>query len=215
MVSQSSAKQPASWVYAEGFVPEDEVLQRARARADALGCTPVQPGVGAVLTVLAAAVRPRTAVEIGTGAGVSTVYLLRGMPEDGVLTTIDIEVEHQRAAKEALAEEGVRSGRTRMIAGRALEVLPRLTDGAYDLVLVDADKTEYAAYLEQALRLLRPGGLLAVDNALWKGRVADPAQRDAQTVAIRAMAQAVLEDERLQPALVPSGDGLLLAVKRG
>ena len=214
MVSQSSARQPASWAYAEGFVAEDEVLQRARARADVLGCTPVQPGVGAVLSVLAAAVRPRTAVEVGTGTGVSTLYLLRGMPEEGVLTTIDVEVEHQRAAKEALAEAGIRSGGTRMIAGRALDVLPRLTDAAYDLVLVDADKTEYAAYLDQALRLLRPGGVLAVDNALWKGRVPDPAQRDEQTVAIRAMATAVLEDERLLPALLPSGDGLLVAVKR-
>ncbi|WP_345713527.1 O-methyltransferase, partial [Kineococcus glutinatus] len=192
MVFPSSAKQPASWAYAEGFVPEDEVLQRARARADDLGCTPVHPGVGALLSVLAAAVRPRTAVEVGTGAGVSTLYLLRGMPEDGVLTSIDVEIEHQRAAREALAEAGVRSGRVRMIPGLALDVLPRLTDAAYDLVLVDADKTEYAAYVEQALRLLRPGGLLAVDNALWKGRVADPAQRDEHTIAIRAMAQAVL-----------------------
>jgi predicted O-methyltransferase YrrM len=101
-----------------------------------------------------------------------------------------------------------------LIPGRALDVLPRLTDGAYDLVLLDADKTEYQAYLDQALRLLRPGGLLVVDNALWHDRVADPAQRDSSTTAIRELAKAVREDDRLTSTMLPCGDGLLVAVKR-
>ncbi|WP_432546830.1 O-methyltransferase [Kineococcus sp. SYSU DK004] len=213
-MSPTPAKQPASWAYAEQFVPEDEVLQAARARAADLDADPVPPGVAAALTVLAAAVRARTAVEVGTGAGVSTLALLRGMPEDGVLTSIDTDGERQRAAREALADEGVRSNRARLIPGRALEVLPRLSDAAYDLVLLDGDEREYSAYLEQALRLLRPGGLLAVDDALWNGRVADPAARDAATAAMRAVGDAVREDERWTPALLPCGDGLLLAVKR-
>jgi len=155
----------------------------------------------------------KAVVEIGTGAGVSSLHLLRGMPAEGVLTTIDIEVEHQRAAKEAFADEGLRATRTRTISGRALDVLPRLTDGAYDLVLVDADKENAAAYVEQGVRLLRSGGVLAVAGALWHDRVADPARRDETTTAVRELGRAVRDDERLLSALLPSGDGLLVAVK--
>lgn len=167
-----------------------------------------------MLRLLAAALPARAVVEIGTGAGVSGLYLLSGMPEDGVLTTIDVEVENQRAAREAFAEAGIRANRTRVISGRALDVLPRLTDSAYDLVLVDGDKAEYGAYLDQAIRLLRRGGVVAVDSALWHGRVADPAQRDAVTTAVRELGKRVRDDDRLVPALLPSGDGLLLAVLR-
>lgn len=189
-------------------------MERARARAEELGCTPVGAGAGAALRVLAAAAHARSVVEIGTGTGVSGLYLLAGMPEDGVLTTIDVEAEHQRAAKEAFAEAGTRPNRTRVITGRALDVLPRLTDSAYDLVLVDADKQDSSAYLEQALRLLRPGGVLAVDNALWHDKVADPAQRDETTTAIRELGRTVRDHEGLLPALLPCGDGLLVAVTR-
>jgi predicted O-methyltransferase YrrM len=209
-----STDKAQSWVYCEEFLPEDDVLLRARERAAQLGCTPVLPGSGAALSVLAAAAGARAVVEIGTGAGVGSLYLLRGMPSDGVLTTIDIEVEHQRAAKEAFAEEGVRATRTRTISGRALDVLPRLTDGGYDLVFVDADKGSYPGYVEQAVRLLRPGGVLAVDNALWHDRVADPARRDETTTTIREVGRVVRSDDRLVPAMLPTGDGLLVAVRR-
>jgi predicted O-methyltransferase YrrM len=209
-----SAPTPASWAYAENFVPETELFSKARSRSDELGCVPILPGAGAVLRVLAAAIPARAVVEIGTGAGVSGLYLLSGMPEDGVLTTIDVEVENQRAAREAFLEAGVRANRTRVISGRALDVLPRLTDSAYDLVFVDGDKAEYGAYLEQAIRLLRRGGVLVVDSALWHGRVADPAQRDAVTTVIRELGKRVRDDDRLVPAMLPSGDGLLVAVLR-
>jgi predicted O-methyltransferase YrrM len=163
--------------------------------------------------VLAAALRAKAVVEVGTGAGVSGLYLLGGMPADGVLTTIDVEVENQRAAREAFAEAGLRQNRTRLIPGRALDVLPRLTDGAYDLVLLRADQ-DYQAYLAQAVRLLRSGGVLALDEALGQGRVADPAQRDPGTTAVRELGKAVRDDDRLIESLLPCGDGLLLAVKR-
>ena len=101
----------------------------------------------------------------------------------------------------------------RLIPGAALEVIPRLTDGHYDLVFCDGDKQEYSDYLTEALRLLRPGGVVAFDNALWHDRVADPAQRDAETVAIRELGKAVQENESLVPALLPVGDGLLVAKK--
>src|SRR5690606_14896978 len=116
----------ANWAYAEDFVPEDSVLLAARDAADQLGCVPVLPGAGRALQLFAAALGARTAVEIGTGAGVSLIYLLRGMTPDGVATTIDVEAEHQKAAKKALAAAGFAPERARMITGRALDVLPRL-----------------------------------------------------------------------------------------
>lgn len=155
----------------------------------------------------------RAVVEIGTGTGVSGLWLLRGMRPDGVLTSVDTEAEHQRLAKETFTEAGIASQRARLIPGAALEVLPRLTDGHYDIVFADGDKQEYPDYLTEALRLLRPGGVVVFDNALWHDRVADPAQRDPDTVAIRELGRAVAENESLVPVLLPVGDGLLLAKK--
>jgi predicted O-methyltransferase YrrM len=205
----------ASQSYAELFVPEPEAATGARQRAADLGCTPVSTGAATALTFLAAAVRAKAVVEVGTGAGVSGLHLLAGMLPDGILTTIDVEAEHQRAAKQTFVEGGISPGRTRMINGRALEVLPRLTDGAYDLVFVDAAKEEYPQYLPEAIRLLRDGGILALDNALWHDRVPDPTQRDAETVALRETGRLVRDDETLLSVLLPLGDGLLAAVKRG
>jgi predicted O-methyltransferase YrrM len=205
---------PESWAYAEGFVEEDAPIALARRRGQEVGAIPIGSGGGIALRMLAAAIDARTVVEVGTGAGVSGLYLLAGMRSDGVLTSIDIESEHQRLAREAFAEAGVGHNRTRLITGPAMDVLPRLTDGAYDLVFCDGDKAEYGDYLQQAVRLLRPGGVVAFDNALWHDRVADPAQRDPDTVAIRELGRTVRDDERLLPALLPVGDGLLVAVKR-
>jgi predicted O-methyltransferase YrrM len=204
----------ASVAYAESFVVEDDVLLGARDRARELGCVPIGPAGGAVLRVLAAATGARSVVEVGTGAGVSGLYLLGGMAPDGVLTTIDVEGENQRAAREAYTDAGIAPGRFRLINGSAAEVLPRLRDGAYDLVFVDADKSAYSAYYEQALRLLRPGGVVAFDNALWHDRVADPAQRDADTTVLRDLGRTVRDDDRLVSVLLAAGDGLLVAAKR-
>ncbi len=198
--------------YTESWLPEDEALQAARRRGSELGAIPIQPGGGAVLQFVAAALGARAVVEIGTGAGVSALYLLRGMALDGILTSIDVESEHQRVARESLAEAGLPPGRARLITGRALDVLPRLTDGGYDLVFCDAAKGEYGDYLREAIRLLRPGGVVAFDNALWHGRVPDSSARDPETVAVRELLRQVRDDERLTPLLLPSGDGLLAAV---
>jgi predicted O-methyltransferase YrrM len=175
----------------------------------------LSPGSGAVLRLLAAAIGARHVVEVGTGCGVSGVWLLRGMADDGVLTTVDSEAEQHRLARQAFADAGFPPPRTRTITGRAGDVLPRLADAAYDLVFIDADKQGYADYLTQALRLLRPGGIVAFDNALWHDRVADPAQRDPDTVALRELGKTVRDHEDLVSALLPSGDGLLVAVKTG
>ena len=204
---------PSSWSYAEEFVAEDGVLAAARARAEEVGVVAIGSGGGAALRFLASALDARAVVEIGTGTGVSGVWMLRGMRPDGVLTTVDTEAEHQRLAKETFAEAGITGNRARTIAGAGLDVLPRLTDGHYDLVFCDGDKREYAAYLKEALRLLRPGGIVAFDNALWHDRVADPAQRDEETVTIRELGRTILEHEALVPVLLPVGDGLLAAKK--
>jgi predicted O-methyltransferase YrrM len=174
---------------------------------------PIGSGGGAALRFLAAVLEARSVVEIGTGTGVSGLWLLRGMLPDGVLTTVDTEAEHQRLAKQTFTEAGIPSQRVRLINGAALDVLPRLTDGHYDLVFADGDKREYSDYLTEALRLLRPGGLAVFDNALWHDRVADPAQRDPETIAIRELDRRVQESEDLVPLLLPMGDGLLVARK--
>ncbi len=207
-----SALDAASVAFAGDLIAEDEALAEARQKAAALGCTPIGTGTGPLLRLLTRAIGATNIVEIGTGAGVSSVWLIRGMAPDGILTSIDAEREHQRAAKETLQAAGVSPHRYRLIAGRAMEVLPRLTDGAYDIVFIDADKTEYGAYYEQALRLLRPGGLVVIDNALWGGKVADPSQRDPETVGLRELAARMAEDESLVSTLVPVGDGLLVGV---
>jgi predicted O-methyltransferase YrrM len=205
---------PASWAYSEEFITEDEVLTNARSRAAEVNAVPVGNGAGAALRFVAALIDARNVVEIGTGCGVSGVWMMRGMRSDGVLTSVDLEAEHQRMAKEAFAEAGIAAQRLRLIPGAALEVLPRLTDGHYDLVFCDGDKQEYPQYLEQAIRLLRPGGVVAFDNSLWHDRVADAAVRDTDTVAIREMLKQVNEHEQLLSVLLPVGDGLLLAQKR-
>jgi predicted O-methyltransferase YrrM len=189
------------------------VLAAARARAAEVGVVPIGSGGGAALRFLAAVLEARAVVEIGTGTGVSGLWLLRGMRPDGVLTTVDIEAEHQRLARQSFTEDGIANQRVRTIPGAALDVLPRLTDGHYDLVFCDGDKREYSAYLAEALRLLRPGGVVAFDNALWHDRVADPAQRDEETVAIRELGHHVAEHDGLLPVLLPVGDGLLAAKK--
>ncbi len=204
-----------SWTFADEYVAEDEVLAAARARAEEIGVAPIGAGGGAALRFLAAVLDARAVVEIGTGTGVSGLWMLRGMRSDGVLTSVDVEAEHQRLARESFADDGIPSQRIRTIAGAALDVLPRLTDGHYDLVFADGDKREYGAYLSEAMRLLRPGGVVAFDNALWHDRVADPSQRDDETTAIREVVEQVNASEELLPSLLPVGDGLLVAKKVG
>ncbi|MCD2194328.1 class I SAM-dependent methyltransferase [Actinomycetospora endophytica] len=195
----------------EQFTGDDEVLAAARERATEHGIVPIGPGACAALTFLASATRARSVVEIGSGAGLGTVSLLRGMPREGLLTSIDCEAPHQGLARQACVEAGFAPGRVRMITGRALEVLPRLSDAGYDLVLVDALTVEYPRYLEEAVRLLRPGGVVALDNVLWTGRVNDPVRREAISSALRETVRAVRTDERLAPLLLPVSDGLLCA----
>lgn len=189
-------------------------MTRARARAARAGVRALGPGGGACLRLLAAAVGAKAVAEIGTGAGVSGIYLLRGMRPDGVLTTVDPEPDRQQLARTAYAEAGFAANRFRVIPGRALDVLPRLADGQYDLVFCDGEPAESREYLAESLRLLRPGGMVCFEGVFQEGRLADPGLRDPQTHAMRELVAVVRESEVLLPALLPVSDGLLCAVKR-
>lgn len=197
--------------YLDNYLPEDEALSAARARANDLGCAAIEPAAGSALRFLATTLTARAVVEVGTGAGVSSLYLLNGMATDGVLTSIDIEPEYHRAAREAFADGKFAPSRARLIVGRAVEVLPRLTSGGYDLVFVDATRAEYPRYYEQGVDLLRLGGVIVFNGILADGKLADATQRDTDTQALREVAKTVAEDERLMPALLPIGRGLLAA----
>lgn len=203
----------ATLAYAEQFQPEDHHLQTARQHAESVGVVPVLPGARAALTFLACAAGAHNIAEIGTGTGVSGLALLRGMADGGVLTSVDLEAENQRLAREVFLAAGIGPTRFRLITGSALQVLPRLNDGGYDMVFCDGDKVEYAEYFEEALRLTRPGGFVVFDNALWHDRVADPSQRDPETLAIRELIERVGADEDLSSLLIPLGDGLLVIQK--
>jgi predicted O-methyltransferase YrrM len=203
----------ANWMFAEDFLPIPEVALRARARARELGLTVPSPSTCRLLAVLAAACAAKSAVEIGTSGGVTALAIIEGMPPGGVLTSVDAEMEHQIAAKEAFAEAGVAPSSTRLINSRPAEVLPRLADAAYDMVVLGGNRAEYADRLPDALRLLRPGGVLAVDGALAGGRVPDPARRDPITVTVREVDRTVRDLDGYTVALVPAGDGLLVAVR--
>jgi len=200
----------STWI--ADWQPEDDAFSAARSRAAEVGVAAVDAATGSVLRLLAASVGAKAAVELGTGAGVSTLWLLRGLTPDGILTSVDADGEHQRLAKASLADAGVPSGRVRLIQGRALEVLPRLSEAAYDLVFCDAARSENGDYLAAALTLLRPGGLVVFAGALAGGRVAEPTARDAETVAMRELARTVRDEERLTSALIPVGSGLLVGV---
>ncbi len=210
--SGSRSKPEAAFAdWANSWQPEDAPLLAARQRAAEVGVGAVDPPTGAALRFLVAAASGKAVIELGTGAGVSSLWLLRGMRPDGILTSVDSESEHQRLAKTSLTEAGVPAGRARLIAGRALNVLPRLSDAAYDLVFCDAARSENVDYLDAALRLLRPGGLLVYAGALAGGKIAEPSARDADTVALRELAKIVRDEPRLVTAALPVGQGLLVA----
>jgi len=199
----------------DDLVAEDEPLVLARANAEQVGdAAPVTALTGATLRFLAAAIGARAAVEIGTGCGTSGIWLLRGMRAGSVLTSVDSEPVHHQLAKAAFTAAGFGAGRYRLITGRALEVLPRLADGAYDLVFCDADRREYPEYLAAALRLLRPGGIVAFDRTLWADEPSNVAHRDPETTSVGDVRDQVFAEPALVPLLLPIGGGLLAAVRR-
>lgn len=202
-----------SWSFTEEYPLESSAAQLARSHAGELGVRAISPATGALLRMLAAAVGARSVVEVGTGTGVSGLWLLEGMADDGVLTSIDTESEYQRVARQVFASAGVKPARARLIAGRALDVLPRLADNAYDMVVLDGDPADTADAVREAFRLLRSGGVLVINDALARGQVADPARRDPVTVAARSIVKDLREREDAIVSLLPTGSGVIAALK--
>jgi predicted O-methyltransferase YrrM len=202
----------SSWKFAEELVTESDAIGLARQHSLEAGVETVSPGVGAQLAVTTSLVKASNIIEIGTGLGVSGLWLLRGAP-DATLTSIDVEVDHQQAAREVFALAGVPAARVRMITGRAADVLPRMNENSYDVVLVDADPTGVIEYVEHALRLARTGGIVLVAHALSGGRVANPAARDQITSDLRTLLTEVSSSPAVISSLATAGDGLLQLVK--
>ena len=204
--------------YAEAFLDDLErdqpsVMREAQERAADLGITCLSNQSSSLLELLAASIQAQAVIEVGTGVGVSGAALLAGMTQGGVLTSIDLEAEYQRYARELFESLGYAHQQTRLIAGRALDVLPRFSDGAYDMVVVDADPSEYPAVLNQAKRLLRIGGIV-VFNAVFDSGMADPSVRDYDAIAVRDCAAQLQNDDDWLPALLTVGSGLLLGSLR-
>lgn len=206
------AEKESSWKFAEDFVVESAEIAQARQHSVEIGVEAVSPATGAHLALIAAASNARNIMEIGTGVGVSGLWMLAGAPEAD-LTSIDSEVDHQLLAKATFTNAGIPSSRVRLIAGRALDVLPRMNESSYDLVLVDADPGSVIEYVEHGLRMVRPGGTVLVAHALWRGRVADPAQRDETVAGFRSLLREIADSDAVISALSPVGDGLLQLTK--
>jgi len=204
----------SNWRFAEEFVSESAEIAGARLHSIELGVDAVSPAVGAQIAVVAAATNPTSMIEVGTGVGVSGLWLFAGAPR-AMLTSIDIEAEHQQEARKTFLEAGIPGNRVRLITGRALDVLPRMNEGSYDIVLIDADPGSVIEYVEHGLRLVRAGGTVLVTHALWRGRVADPAKRDDTTVGYRTLLKEIAGSDAVISALSPVGDGLLQLTKRG
>jgi len=201
--------------FAENFIPEDEVITRARARGIEVGAQDISSGTGSLLRFLAHLISAQSVVEVGTGSGAGSIWLLRGMIESGTLTSIDAEAEHARIARQAFADDGISPQRFRLITNPVMDVISKLTDRAYDLVVLRNDPADLAVAVEEAHRILRSGGVLVIDTFFGGAKVNDPAQRDPQTIARREAGKAIKSAPALWvSSLFLAGDGVLVAIKR-
>lgn len=187
---------------------EPDHIARARAHALEIGAEPISAPVGAQIAVIAAASRALNVVEIGTGGGISGLWLLHGSPR-ATLTTIDSEPEHLAVARSSFAEARIPAARARFITGRAADVLPRMNEASYDIVMIDADPDGVIEYVEHGLRLVRAGGTVLVPRILAGGAVADPVRRDPITNAFRSLIEATQSSSAVIPAISTVGEGLL------
>jgi predicted O-methyltransferase YrrM len=200
--------------FAEGFIPEDFFKSQARTRGVELGTTDTTPGAGAFLRYLTFTLKAQSVVEVGTGSGVGSLWLLDGMLESGTLTSIDDEMEHTQIAKLAFADADITQGRYRLITNTVVDVISKLTDRAYDLVVLRHNPEDLSYVISEAHRILRSGGALVIDNYYGGGKVSDAAQRDPKTVALRDAGKIIRNDsEHWVSSLIPIGDGLLVATK--
>ena len=200
--------------YAESFISEDEVKRDARARGEEIGVTDATSGTGAYLKHLAHSLSAQSVVEIGTGSGVGALWVLEGMLASGTLTSIDDEMEHSNIAKIAFQDAQIAPARFRLITNPVMDVMTKLADRAYDLVIFRHNPEDLPFAIAEAHRILRSGGVFVVDNFFGGSKVSDPAQRDPKTVALRESGKSLKNDsDNWVVSLIPTGDGLLLATK--
>ncbi len=203
----------------EHSVREPEVLARLRDVTSAMPYAEMQigPEQGQFMALLARLIGARRCIEVGTFTGYSSLAVALALPEDGRIIACDVSHEWTSIARQFWREAGV-AHKIDLRLQPAVRTLAELTaaggENQFDFAFIDADKTGYAGYYEQLLRLLRPGGLIVADNTLWSGRVADRSVNEEDTVALRAFNDTLHADERVDLSLVPIGDGLTLARKR-
>ena len=176
----------------------------------------ISPEQGQLMALLVQAIGARRAIEIGTFTGYSALWVALALPADGRLVCCDVSAQWTAVGKPFWERAGVAAKIDLRIAP-AIATLDRLLadgDAGYDFAFIDADKTGYDGYYERCLKLLRPGGLIAIDNVLWGGDVANPKHRSADTLALRALNRKLHHDERVTLSMLPVGDGLTLALKR-
>ena len=200
------------WKYVNDAAVESEEIIKARELSIEHGVEPIAATVGAQYAIATASTRAQNIIEIGTGFGVSGLWLLSGAPT-ATLTSIDDEYDHHEQSKPLFVEAGYPANRVRLITGRAADVLPRMNENTYDVAVVDGDPHQLLFNVEHALRLVHAGGVVLIPHALWKGEVAEPAKRGAVPSALRAIMKNATEDENQVWTLSPVGDGLLQIVK--
>jgi len=177
----------------------------------------ISPDQGQLISLLIRLMSARRVLEIGVFTGYSSLTIALALPIDGVLVACDISEEYTAIAKRYWQQAGVQDKIDLRIAP-ALQTLDSLLESGqaetFDFAFVDADKANYSNYYDRALKLLRPGGLMAIDNVLWSGRVADPQSTDKIVQTMRVFKQKVAQDDRVQVSLLPLGDGITLALKK-
>jgi len=199
-------------IFAESFAVEDYFMQQARLNGQEVGAVDSTVAVGNFLKFIAQFSNAKSVVEIGTGSGVGALWLLQGMPADGVLTTIDSEREHSKITRNIFEEADIAVTKYRVITGKLIEVVGKLADNAYELVVIRA-AVDLFEIVHESYRLLKPGGLLLIDHVLSGGKVADPTQRDPESIARRDAIKVIKEDDRCACTVIPIGAGLLVANK--
>lgn len=198
--------------FSENFPHEDFFMQQARKNGAEVGAPDPTVGAGGLINFVVGLISAKSIVEIGTGSGVSALWIFNEAPIDATLTSIDSEREHSASAKEILEEAGISAQKFRLITGNIIEVVGKLADSNYDLMIVRSP-ADMVDVVQESYRLLKPNGVLIIDNALDGGKVVDPTQRDFETIARRDSIKAIKEDSRWSSTLLPIGGGALLARK--
>jgi len=199
-----------SWT--ENYVTEPAAIRSARNASLEHGVEPITPAMGSFLASLVAYSNAQSIVEVGTGLGVASQWLLAANAESH-LTSIEKDVDHQQTAKDLIARAGISANRIRLISGEALDIMPRMNEASYDLVVVNSTGKGTLELTRHALHLTRTGGIVAVTHALAGGSVAEPTKRDAATVEMRTVLGDYAVDEKIRATMVPVGDGILTLVK--